>query len=68
VVQQILDGDVSRYTVPDLHGWFKNFDMVSSLCCVFIIDGLINLLLENKQYAEKVYITRFIELFSIGKI
>ena len=47
VVTQILDCDVSRYTVPDLHGWFKNFDMVSSLYFVFIIDGPFNLLLEN---------------------
>ena len=43
----ILDCDVSTYTVPDLHGWFKNFDMVSSLYYVFIIDGTFNLLLEN---------------------
>jgi len=39
--------DVSRYTVPVLHGWFKSFDMVSSLYCVFVIDGPFNLLLEN---------------------
>ena len=72
---QILDCDVSRYTVPDLHGWFKNFDMVSSYC-VFIIDGPFYLLLENicpvkwrqcpfkwhslKQYAGKsVYYTYY---------
>jgi hypothetical protein len=67
-VKQDLDCDVSRYTVPYLRGWFKNFDMVSSLCCVFIIDGLVNLLLENKQYAEKMCVTCIIELFSIEKI